>query len=107
MTRRVDYVDEIAALQNRAGQAVTNLAEMASDLRYVEPAFAELKTLSRNFKPVPPSHDILRINANVKVADPREECEILERKLRLTLANLDRAAALLKERQDAITTLLR
>ena len=69
-------------------------------------AHAQLKTLAANFLPEPESHDFIRMNANVQVVDPREELSVFERQLQLTVENLDRAAALLKERRAAIAALL-
>jgi hypothetical protein len=103
--RRIDYRDDLTRLQNRAGQVVEELVGMVENLTYVEPAHAQLKTLAANFTPAPESHDFIRMNANVQVEDPREELSRFERQLQLTVENLDRAAALLKERRAAIAAL--
>lgn len=104
---KIDYADEIASLGNRAGQLVVELTAMPDDLKYVAPAVEQLKALAKEFRPAPESHDLVRVNANVKQENPIEELDVLLRKIRLAAENLGRAAELLAERRSAIDALLR
>jgi hypothetical protein len=83
--KKIDYTDEIIALQRHAAQCVTELVGIADDLKYVAPAVAQLKAKSEN----------------------PDELPVLLRKVKLASENLDRAAALLSERRSALDTLLR
>jgi hypothetical protein len=98
--------DELTALANHAGQVVEEFKFMGEDFVYVEKFMTHLKTLARDFKPAPPDRGYIRTNPNAKPDDPVAELEVFERKLRDTIADLDRAKLLLDERRAAIVGLV-
>jgi hypothetical protein len=102
----IKRTDELFSLGNHAGQVVEELTRMNEDFSYVERFVGELKILARDFKKPPPDRGFIRLNANVKPDDPVEELEVFDRYLKLTIANLDRAAELLRQRRGAIAELL-
>jgi hypothetical protein len=107
--RRVNYSDEITALQNRAAQLVNTLEQMKSeDWPRIESGFVELKTLSRDVKPVAEKRDGLNIT-DPNIPDPgtpREDLALLRRKLEAVAGSLDQSLKLLSERSRAIAALL-
>jgi hypothetical protein len=98
--------DELNGMANHASQIVEECKFMGEDFVFVERFVIHLKTLARGFKPAPPDHGYLRLNPNAKPDDPVEELSVFTRKLRDTIADLDRAEAMLKERRAAIAELL-
>jgi hypothetical protein len=103
----VKRTDELLSLGNHAGQVVEEFQRMVEDFVYVKLFFQQLRTSAKDFRPLPESREILRLNANTKPENPVEEMEMFERKLRNTLADLDRADALLKARRAEILDLLK
>jgi hypothetical protein len=107
--RRINFTDEVSALNARAAQLANLLEQIASeDWPRIESGFAELTTLSRDVKPVAEKRDGLRIT-DANAADegnPREDLALLRRKLEAVAVSLDRSAELLSERRDAIAALL-
>jgi hypothetical protein len=101
--------DELTALQNRAAQLANLLEQIASeDWPRIESGFVELKTLSRDVKPVAEKRDGLNIT-DPNIPDPgtpREDMAVLRRKLEAVAVSLRSSAELLSERRAAIATLL-
>ena len=102
----IKRLDEINSLANHAGQIHEEIKFMGEDFVFVERFVLELRILAKDFRPAPESHDLVRLNANVKVDDPREELELFERKMHGTIADFDRAEVLLKKQRAAIADLL-
>jgi hypothetical protein len=107
--RRVDYSDEITALQNRAAQLLNTLQQIeAEDWPKIASGWAELKTLSRDVKPAPVKRDGLNIT-DPNIPDPGTPIEDLGRlrgKLEAIAGSLDQSKKLLSERRTAIAALL-
>jgi hypothetical protein len=107
--RRVNYSDEITALQNRAAQLVNTLEQMKSeDWPRIESGWAELQKLSGDVKPAAVKRDGLHVH-DPNIPDPGappEDLALLRRKLEAVAGSLDQSLKLLSERSRAIAALL-
>jgi hypothetical protein len=107
--KRINFTDEVSALNARAAQLANLLEQIASeDWPRIESGFAELKKLSSDAAPAAVKRDGLNIrDPNIPdPGNPREELALLRRKLEAVAVSLDRSAELLSERRAAIARLL-
>ncbi len=107
--KRINFNDEISALNTRSAQLANLLEQIASeDWPRIETGFAQLKTLSSDTTPAGVKRDGLNVS-DPNVADqgkPREDLALLRRKLELIAGSLDQSARMISERRAAIAELL-
>jgi hypothetical protein len=97
--------DSLQAVLNRAAQISQEAQDLGGDLKSLDGIVYDLVTTAKSYVQPSQAHG-LRTVARDAPGDPREELGVIRGRLRGALANLDRAAELLKVRRGEIEKLL-